>query len=1053
MKISFTPCRLKYILCITAIFSFVIASGQSAITGKVISSENNDAIPGASINIKGSSLGTLAASDGSFALTANNGQVLVVSYVGYQSREIAVKDGASYIITLENNNSSLSEVVVTGYGTERKKDITGSVSIVDVKALRAIPAGSAVLALQGQAPGVNIISSGSPGAESSIFVRGVSSFGSTQPLVIIDGVQSDLSNVNASDIESMQVLKDAGAAAIYGVRGANGVIVVTTKKGKSGQPSFSYDSYFGMQLPLPGNPFNFLNSENFARLYKVAYPGTVLFANGLPDYMYRGPGVTGIASEGDSAVDPSKYIFDPSNSSKNYLIQKVNKQGTNWFQEVFDPAPITSHNITANGATDKAAYLVSLNYFNQQGTLSNTYLKRYSMRINTSFKIRDNIRIGENVYLFYRQNPSYGNLVENTAIPSVIRIMPVIPVYDIKGNYGGTFGGPELGDAENPVAQQLRNSNNRDNSWNMIGNIYGEVDFFKHFTVRSSIGGTINNRYNVSFSFVKYNNSVGSNSPNSLSEASGYNSNIIWTNTLKYANTFGKHIVSAIIGSEAIENYGRRVSGSSSALYSTNFDYQLLGNGTTSITNASTAFQNNLYSLFGRADYSYNSKYLVGVTVRRDGSSVFGKEKRYGIFPSVSLGWRMSDESFMKNLSWLNDLKLRASYGILGSQSNVNPTNAFTLFGSAPGTSYYGINGGINSTTQGFAQTFNGNSATGWEENVVTNVGFDATLLHNHVNFSVEYYKKSINGLLFSQPLPASAGGAAPPVINIGDIQNTGMDIAAGYRGLAGHDFGFTVSANITTYKNLVKDIPGPGYFDAATSRIGTLVRNQKGEPVSSFFGYEVIGLFQSADDVSKSPAQADAQEGRFKYRDVNGDGVITTDDRTFFGNPNPKFTYGLNIGFTYKAFDLSTIFYGVQGNHLLNHQRWWTEFFSTFTGAKSNALLNAWTPGNTTTNVPKIETSSNISTSGAPNSYYMENGSYLRLRSLIVGYTFNPGRLKRTGIQKLRIYAQGANLFTITKYTGLDPELGGQSSNFGIDFGNYPNNQKNFLVGLNLSF
>lgn len=1018
-----------------------------------VTSEIGD-LPGVNIVQKGTTNGTTTDGDGKYSLVVPEGDaVLVFSFIGYATQEVAVNGRSVIDVTLVEDVRSLEEVIVTGYSSERKKDITGSVSVVDMKGLKAFPAGSALQALQGQASGVNVISSGAPGGRSLVFIRGVTSFGNNRPLILVDGIQTEIDNVMAEDIESMQVLKDAGASAIYGVRGANGVIVITTKKGKTGQPVFSYNSYVGVQLPLPGNPFNLLNGEDYARLTKIANPSTQLFANGLPpDYLYRGPGVSGIASDGDPAVDPSKYNLDPVNPANNYLIQKANKSGTNWFQEVFDPAPITSHNITTSGGSDKAKYMVSLIYFNQQGTLLDTHIKRYSARVNTEFKLGKNIRIGENVYMFNRQNMGYANLLENQAIQGVIRMNPIIPVYDIKGNFGGTFGGPELGDADNPVAQQTRTSNNRNNSWDVVGNVYAEVDFLKNFTVRTSFGGNINNNYNVSFAFSPYNNAVGSANPNSLSESSGHNSNIMWTNTIDYNNSFGKHNIKILAGSEAIQNNGRTVGGGRTRFYSTDFDYLLLGNGAGIITNFSSAYKNTLFSYYGRLDYSFNDRYLLSATIRRDGSSVFGPESRYGVFPSVSLGWRLTEENFMSGITWLNDLKLRTSYGVLGSQNNVNPFNAFTLFGGNFATAFYDIRGTSNSVVQGLHQTRIGNPSTGWEENIMTNIGLDATLF-NKLDFNIEYYQKSIKGLLFPQPVPATVGIVAPPVVNIGDIRNAGFDIAVNYRGSFGKNASFNIGTNITTYRNEVMDIPGPGYFDTGFSRIGNLVRNQEGHPVSSFFGYDVVGLFQSNEDVAKSPGQDGAQPGRFKYRDANNDGVITPDDRILFGDPNPDFTYGLNLGLNYGNFDLSTIFYGSQGNQILNNVRWWTDFYSTFTGAKSNVLLNAWTPENTNTNIPKIEAASSLSNSGTNNSYYMEDGSYLRLRSIIIGYTLNPASLRKFGISSLRLYVQAANLFTITNYSGLDPELGGSSSVFGVDFGNYPNNEKNFLFGLNLNF
>ena len=1021
------------------------------IHGRVINQEGNS-LQGVSVLIAGTQNGTTTNSDGRFTLTVPNANTtLEISSVGFQTKRVNVGNQTEINVTLEVEVSGLNEVVVVGYGTQRKKDITGSVAVVDMDALKSVPSGSAVQALQGQASGVDIIRSGVPGGSSNIFIRGISSFGNTQPLVLVDGVETNLDNISANDIESMQVLKDAGAAAIYGVRGSNGVIIVTTKKGKLGSPVITYDTYYGMQLPLPGNVFNLLNSEDFARLTKQVNPNTALFQNGLPDFLYRGPGGAGIAMAGDPDVDPSKYNLDPSNSSNNYLIQEVNKTGTDWFHALFKSTPMQNHNLTVSGATDKSHYLLSLGYLDQQGTMIETFLKRYSARVNTSYKVNRNIRIGENAYFYYKQNKSMNS---GNPISWTYREMPIIPVYDIKGNFGGTFAGPELGASSNAVAVQKNTINDKFNTWNIVGNVYAEVDFLKNFTARTSIGGNIANMYNTNFYFPPYNNTEGNNDLNSFNENAAYNSSTTWTNTINYNNRFGKHDLKVIIGSEAIRNYGRSVAGARQGFFSSNIDYLILNNGTLNVTNSSSAYVNSLFSLFGRIDYSYNDKYLLGITVRRDGSSIFGSEKRYGVFPSFSAGWRVSEEGFMKNINWINDLKVRGSYGVLGSQNNVSPENAFSLYGGDFWNAYYDITGSTNSIQQGFFQTRIGNPQTGWEQDAISNVGFDATLLNNKINFSLEYYKKSIKGLLFPKPLPALVGGATPPTVNIGDIQNTGFDVSAGYRGSLNNNLRFTIGTNVTTYKNLVVNIPGPGYFDAASTQVlGNVVRNQTGHPVSSFFGYDVVGLFKDAMDVSKSPIQTDAAPGRFKYRDVDGDGKITPADRTFIGNPNPDFTYGVNLGLSYKGFDISAILYGSQGNDVHNQILNYTDFFSTYDGGKSNVLLNAWTPQNTNTKVPILEAQGSFSSSGVANSYYIEDGSYLRLSSLIIGYTINPVVLQKYGVNKLRLYCQAANLFSITRYSGLDPELGGSSSAFGVDYANYPNNQKSFLVGLNISF
>jgi len=804
---------------------------------------------------------------------------------------------------------------------------------------------------------------------------------------------------------------------------------------------------------LQGNVFNLLNSRDFATLVQRVSPGTNLFANGLPDYTYGGHGVSGTAKSNDPSVDPSKYVFNADNHTNDYIIQKVNKEGTDWFHQIFKPAPMLSLNLTASGGSDKSKYLFSTGYLNQQGTLMETYLKRYSARINTEFTIKKKIRVGENAYVYLKQNPGFGNQSTENSISLTYRSFPIIPVYDISGiNYGGTFAGPQLGDKSNPYAQQARTSQNKNRSLNVLGNMYVEVDLFKHFMARSSFGGTISDGYNLSFAPTVYNDLQTHNSLNALYENSSYGNSWTWTNTLTYNNAWDKHNLKVYAGSEATNGNGRSLNGSSSDFFSTRSTYLFLNNGTANITNSSGGYDGSLYSIFGRLDYSYNDRYLLSATVRRDGSSVFGINKRYGIFPSFSVGWRVSNEAFMKDLEYVNDLKFRASWGKLGSQNNVGANNAFTLFSSGILNSYYDINGLSTNPVRGFYQIANGNPNTGWEEDVVTDIGFDATVF-NRFDISVDWYKKSVNGLLFPQPVPFTVGEANPPVVNIGDIENKGWDISANYRGGNSGGLLYNVGLNVTFYKNTVINIPGD-YFETANTRLGNLVRNQTGHPVGSFFGYKVERLFKDSNDIATSPTQQDAAPGRFKYLDLDGDGKITPDDRTFFGNPNPDFTYGLNLGASFKGFDFSALFYGSQGNDVLNFVRYYTDFYGSFISNKSRDLFyNSWTPQNLNAKTPIAESSSSFSSSGVANSYYLENGSFLKCRSIMLGYTINPKDLSHYGLNRLRIYLQAVNLFCLTKYTGLDPELMGSSSAFGIDYGNYPNNQKNIVIGLSLAF
>ncbi|WCT11211.1 SusC/RagA family TonB-linked outer membrane protein [Mucilaginibacter jinjuensis] len=1065
---------LCMLLC--CILSSLAVTAQTKITGHIVGSDDKQPVVGAAIRIKGTTIGTVTDVNGNFTLSATSGQTLVITYVGYATTEVNVTGAAAYPITLQVNNKSLNEVIVTGYTSQRKKDISGAVAVVNVSDAKKLPTGSSEQLLQGQASGVTVLTAGAPGAGSNVFVRGVSSFGNSAPLYVIDGVQTNsMSDLNPNDIESISVLKDAGTAAIYGVSGGNGVILITTKRGKSGKTTISYDGFYGTQVPPGGNVWHTLTPQGMAQLASAAGDNGNIGPNkiytsslGIPTYGWNGTKGQGA---GDN-VNLGDYHFDANNPANDFLIQKFNQQGTDWFHEIFKSAPIQSHNITASGGTDKNAYLFSLGYLDQQGTLIDTYLKRYQARINTTFALNDHIRVGETAYMFYKETPygnpngygGYGNQAENNAISMSYRIMPQIPVYDIGGNFGGTYDGPggePLGNAANPVAQQYRTKDNFDKTWQIQGSAFAEADFLKHFTARTQFSGTYFNDWEYGFSSLNaYNDYENHGTSNGYFENSRYNSNYNWTNTIKYAQVIGKHNISAFAGYEQREFYGRFLSGVSTNLFSVDPDYANVSNGTLNNKAQSNAIQPTATrSLFAKVDYIYNDRYILSGTIRRDGYSAFGNEK-WGNFPAGTAAWRISQEDFMKGISWINDLKLRGSYGVAGNNANINGSNAYSLFGSGFGSSYYAINGTV--TSQGFNNSQIGNANTSWEKDKIANFGLDATLF-NHLDMSVEYYKKSISGLLYPQPLPATVGGATAPFVNIGDIQNRGWDISATYHGVAGSDFTYSIGANITTYKNEVTSIPGD-YFDASNSRVGYLIRNEVGHPIGSFFGYKVIGLNNSTAEANAAPTYAGAAAGSFKYADINGDGKIDANDRTFIGNPNPNFTYGVNLNAAYKGFDFTAVFYGSQGNDDYNFTKYYTDFYSSFTGGKSQAALyNSWgSPGVTNPTVTKASYSQTMgSTIGS--SYYVENGSFLKMRVAQIGYTIPVNTTKKVGISKVRVYVQGTNLFTITKYDGLDPELqpssyngvsnATQSAAFGVDYGSYPTNQRQYILGVNVTF
>lgn len=1054
---------LQLIVVLVAFCQMQVVAQTSKVTGKVVGPDNKP-VAGASVTISGTNQGTVTDADGNFSITAPAGASLLVNSIGFTDQVVKVGSNSVINVSLASGQSAgLEEVIVTGYSSQKKKDILGSVAVVDVKALKAVPSGSALSALQGQAAGVNVINNGSPGTASQILVRGVTGFANA-PLVLIDGIQGNINDVPATDVESIQVLKDAGAASIYGSRGSNGVVIVTTKRGKSGVPSIVYDSYYNLQVPRNLDKLGLLSAEDYARIYSEINPASTLFPGGnVPEYAYRGGAnrgnVRGTAAAGDPAVNASLYNLDKltANGANSYIIAKLNQSGNGsaYYDALTDAALMMQHNITLSGGSDRLNYLLSLGYLDQQGTVMNTFMKRYNVRMNSEYKVRQNIRIGENVNIHFRSNP--GGTAPNGAfgpLQAAFSSPPVIPIYDIAGNFAGPFVGPpdELGDWGNAIAAATYNAKNRNRNYTVIGNLYAEIDFLKNFTIRTSLGGQTINYYTQTYTPRAYwgRNGAGNDE---LREFSGYESRLQWTNTLTYKNQFGLHNLTAFVGSESVENKGRQLYGRTDNFFLESDRYLILAAGANKTNppangeNGRSVLDNGLFSIFGKVDYAFNDKYLVGFTIRRDGYSDFGSGRKYGWYPSVSAGWRISQEDFMQNVSWINDLKIRGSYGEMGNKEGVRSGDAYAQYTFDPRFTYYDLNGTNNSTIQGYYPMSYANPLLGWEKNKMLNVGFDATLFNNKFDFSIEYYKKRTDGLLRVLNLPATAGEGISPQVNIGDIENKGIDINANYRAHVSRDFNVSLGVNFTTYKNTIVDIPDPGFFDESPRRF------EEGHPMGSFFGYKVVGVFKDQKDVDDHATQQDAAPGRWKYLDADGNGVINTEDRVHYGNPNPDFTLGINLGASYKNFDFTATLYSAVGQDVYNGTLEWLGSWERGVSQKSKVVLDAWSESNPNGTWKKNETLRNFSNSSEPNSAFLQKGSFIRLRNLQLGYNFANSGLKNLGINKVRVYVGGTNLFLITQYDGLDPEIyeGGIGLN-GTDAGAYVQNP-GVILGLNVNF
>lgn len=1061
---------------------------QKTVTGKVTNQATNAPIVGASVAIQGTQTGTTTGDDGTFSLRVpSDNSILTISSVGFKPLNLSVSGRTSVgTVTLTAEVEALNEIVLTGYGTQAKKDLTGSISVVNVNELKQQPSASPIEALQGKATGVQIINDGAPGSTPQIRIRGYSTINNNDPLYIIDGVpyEGKLSWLNSSDIESMSVLKDASAASIYGSRANNGVVIITTRRGVKGTPRVSFDMYYGTQVPNRRRFPKFLNPLQYGEYIYQRFknggetPGTDATSGTnygsdpntptLPVYLVAGS-VTGqnvTAADADPAL--YNHNFDP--ISDYYQITKANQQGTKWFDEITRNAPMQNYQLSVTGGGENSTYAVSGSYFNQKGTFKYTNFERYTVRANTSFKfLNDRVTVGEDMQYSFTKGVGFG-VNENVSgsyqgeaspIGWAYRIQTIVPVYDIMGNFAGTRGN-KLGNADNPLAILFRAKDNNNNSGQFFGSVFTNVNLFKGLDFRSTYG-------------VRYESfdgkSIGYPDPersepvftNTLSEYQGHNFEGTWTNTLTYKNTFGSdHNVTVLLGTEAIKSDYRELDGAGRDFFVMgDLNYYYLGTAGSNSGTSEGSF-GRLFSYFGRVDYAYKEKYLVSGTIRRDGSSNFGPQNVYGYFPAGSVAWRLSNENFLRNTTWINDLKLRVGYGETGNQS-IPSFQYLKRYASSITTSSYSYSGG-NQPVNGLWTTSYDNQAIKWESQKTVNVGLDFTLLDHKIDGSVEWYNKKTDGMLYPVPQPASAvGGGASPFLNSGNVKNTGVEFSVNYHYTAGSGnspFTFDVGAFFTHYTNtLVELAPTVSEQPYLTLRGVTTSIMKAGAPLGAFYGYKVIGIYQDLDDIAHTPSYKGARIGGFKFADVSGpngtpDGIIDGFDRTVIGNPHPDFIYSLSFNANYKRFDVSMFFNGSKGNDLFDLTRQYTDFYA-FPGAVSTRTLDAWSPSNPHSAMPSPN-------SKAPtiefqsSSYYVQNGSFFKMRNLQIGYSFPVQQIFSNNIiSKLRVYGSVTNLFTITNYSGMDPEVSQYSSTFtgiGVDMGVYPM-PRQYLLGVNVTF
>jgi TonB-dependent starch-binding outer membrane protein SusC len=1041
----------------------IIAFAQGKVSGKIVD-DTNSGIPGVTVAVKGTSQGAVTDIDGNYSLDVPANATIVISSVGFATQEIAVGGQNSINVTLSVDTKTLSEVVVTGYGTQTKRDITGAVATVNMKEVLAVPSTNIAQAVQGRIAGVNVSNENAPGGGVMVRIRGFGTINDNSPLFVVDGTptKGNLNTLNLNDIESMQVLKDASAASIYGSRAGNGVVIITTKRGKSGKPKFTYDAYYGNQTPIKfldllntqqyatqfissrinGNNNNLLVDGKIPDPTKAVVPNIVFFGGQVTTpvipSIYRSDGVV-------TGLDTSTYSVSPKR-----FFNKTNTEGTNWLDEIFDSAPIQNHQIGVSGATDQAQYAMSVNYFDQTGIMKYTNYKRYSLRANTEFKVTKRVRIGETFQAAYGEQIGQpnGNQNESNPISFAYRMPPVVPVYDIRGYFASTP--TNLDNSRNPMAELWRNKDNKGKEMRLFGNAYMEVDILDGLTARTQFGIDYNQ-----FNIRRYRaNDPESAEPvgiNTLAVQNSYETNWTWYNTLTYNKVLAeKHKITAMVGTEAIRNYFEFFTADRSGFAVDDLPNRYLNAGRSGIANTGGASEWRLASEFARLNYSFSDKYLVDGIIRRDRSSRFASQFRSAIFPSVSAGWVISNEEFLKNNKVLSFAKLRVGYGFTGNQE-IGNYNSYSTYLSSPESSAYDLNGSRSSSQPGYELAQFGNKNAKWESSNSTNVGLDAQFLDGKIEMNFDWYNRLTSDMLFPVEVQFTQGQAANPFQNIGEMRNRGVELALNYRDRKG-DFTYSFGFNVGTYRNVVLKTtgdPATQFFGFSNLRLptGTVSVTQQGYPLSSFFGYKIDGILQSDKEGSEHATQFGGgimnKAGAFKFRDVNGDKVINGSDRTIIGSPHPDFTYGLNLSLGYKAVRLDVFGQGVQGNELFNYVRYWTDF-PTFGGNRSlRYFQDSWEPGKTSAKLP-IWRSNDVANSN-PSSYYLEDGSYFRLKNVQLTFMLPSALTSKVGLGAASFYVQIQNALTFTKYEGLDPEVNlrnfgaGSDRQIGVDEGVYP--------------
>ena len=1016
-----------------------MANAQQVNVSGVIKDATGETVIGASVMVKGTKTGTVTDFDGRFHVECTPGATLVISYIGYQTQEVKAADGMN--VVLQEAANDLNEVVVTGYTTQRKADLTGAISVVSVDDIAKQNENNPIKALQGRVPGMNISADGSPSGTATVRIRGIGTLNNNDPLYIVDGVptKAGMHELNGNDIESIQVLKDAASASIYGSRAANGVIIITTKKGKEGKIKVDFDG--SIAVSTYAHKMKVLNAKEYGQVMWQAYvnDGMDPNTNGLGyryDWGYNAQGTPVL-----NGISMKKYLDDAGTTPA---------ADTDWFDETTRTGVIQQYNVSVSNGSDKGSSFFSLGYYKNLGIIKTSDFNRFSARMNTEYKLLKNkmLTVGEHFTLNRTSEvQAPGGFLQN-----VLQFNPSLPIYTEDGNYAGPVGG--YPDRYNPVAVLERNKDNRYTYWRMFGDAYLNLNPFKDFNIRTTFGLDYSQKQQRFFTYPVTEGNVANNK-NGVEAKQEHWTKWMWNAVATYNMELGKNRIDLMAGMELNRQDDIYFSGYKEGFSILNPDYMWPDAGTTNPQAYGGGSGYSLVSFFGKANYNYADKYMASFTIRRDGSSRFGKNNRYATFPSVSAGWRINQESFLKKASWIDDLKIRASWGQTGNQE-IDNLARYTLYvsnygvnengGQSYGTSYdiAGTNGG-STLASGFKRNQIGNDNIKWETTTQTDLGFDFAFFRNTLYGNFDWYFKKTKDILVNMPGIAVMGEGSSQWINAGEMENRGFEFNIGYRNQTHFGLKYDVTANISSYRNKITALPTTVAANGTFG--GNGVKSIIGHPMGAQVGYVADGIFKSQEEIDNHATQEGAGLGRIRWKDLTGDGKITEADQTWIYNPVPDFTYGFNIYLEYKNFDFTAFFQGVQGVDIISDLKKETDIWAGLNIGflnKGKRLLDAWSATNPDSNVPALSLSDNNNEKRV-SSYWVENGSYLKLRTIQFGYNFPQTIASKLAMQRLRMYVSAQNLFTIksSSFTGVDPE----NPNYG-----YPI-PLNITFGLNVTF